>query len=90
MLRGDLGFDGVVVSDALGAAAVASIPPATRAIEFIRAGGDLVISNQAATAVEMARALRDRAATDPALRDRIDDAVRHVLTEKANLGLLPC
>ena len=35
MLRGDLGFDGVVISDALGATAVASIAPATRAIDFL-------------------------------------------------------
>ena len=31
MLRGDLGFHGVVISDALGATAVESIPPGTRA-----------------------------------------------------------
>lgn len=45
MLRGDLRFDGVVISDDLGAtAAVASIPPGTRAIDFLDAGGDMIIA----------------------------------------------
>ena len=63
MLRGDLGFRGVVISDALGATAVASIAPATRAIDFVQAGGDMIISNQVPPAIEMAQALADRAAT---------------------------
>ena len=46
MLRGDLGFDGVVISDALGATAVASIPAGTRAVDFLEAGGDMIISNK--------------------------------------------
>ena len=76
MLRGDLGFRGVVMSDALGATAVDSIAPATRAIDFIQAGGDMIISNQVPPAIEMAQALADRGARNDAFRARIDDAVR--------------
>ena len=57
MLRGQLGFRGVVISDALGAKAVTSIPPATRALAFLGAGGDMIISNQVPSAIEMAQAI---------------------------------
>jgi beta-N-acetylhexosaminidase len=90
MLRGDLGFRGVVISDALGATAVASIPPATRAIDFIDAGGDLIISNQLAPAIAMATAVAGLARTDAAFRARVDQAALHVLAAKDALGLLAC
>ena len=45
MLRGDLGFDGVVISDDLARARqVASFSPAGRALRFIGAGGDIVLT----------------------------------------------
>src|SRR5438874_8692538 len=58
MLRVSLGFDGVVVSDDLGATvAVANVPPADRAIGFPEAGGDLIISKTIAPANAMAVAI---------------------------------
>ena len=65
MLRGDLGFDGVVMSDSMTAAAVASIPPATRAIDFVYAGGDMIVLTQLGAAKTMAKALKTRAANVP-------------------------
>ena len=45
MLRGDLGFHGVIVSDDLGnARQVASVPVPDRALRFLAAGGDLVLT----------------------------------------------
>jgi beta-N-acetylhexosaminidase len=90
MLRDDLGFEGVIVSDALGASAVKSIPPGTRAVDFIAAGGDMIISNQIAPAIKMAKALAARASADPSFQERIDDAARRVLEAKEVAGLLPC
>ena len=90
MLRRDLGFGGVVVSDALGATAVASIPPGTRAVDFITAGGDLVIINQVATADQMADAVLARAQANPTFRGQVDAAARRVLAAKSAAGLLPC
>jgi beta-N-acetylhexosaminidase len=90
VLRGDLGFRGVVISDALGAKAVTSIAPATRALAFLDAGGDMIISNQVPAAIEMARAIASRAAAEPAFAARVDDAALHVLQAKEALGLLPC
>src|SRR4029450_2274644 len=90
LLRDGMAYRGVIISDALGATAVASIEPATRAVEFIEAGGDLIISNQVGPAIEMAQALASRAAEHPAFAARIDDAALRVLLAKEALGLLPC
>jgi beta-N-acetylhexosaminidase len=91
MLRGSMGFHGVIISDDLGdTAAVASIPPATRAIDFIAAGGDMIISKTSAPADAMVQAIRSRAASDPSFRQRVDDSALRVLRAKQAFGLLPC
>jgi beta-N-acetylhexosaminidase len=90
MLRGDLAFRGVVISDALGAAAVSAIPPGTRATQFLDAGGDLIVINQLAPAIEMAKAVGSLAGAKPSFRKRVDDAALRVLRAKAAAGLLPC
>jgi beta-N-acetylhexosaminidase len=91
MLRHDLGFSGVIVSDDLGSAvAVSSVPPGTRAIDFLDAGGDLIVSKTAAAAVPMEQAVLSRTRTDPAFKSVVDAAVRLVLLAKERLGLLPC
>jgi len=91
MLRTTMGFQGVIVSDDLGdTAAVASISPATRAIDFLSAGGDMIISKTSAPAAAMVRAIRSRAATDPGFRQRVDDAALRILRAKQAWALLPC
>ena len=90
ILRHDLGFRGVVVSDALGATAVASIPAGTRAVDFVTAGGDLVIINQVALADQMADAVLNKARSDPTFRALVDTAARRILAAKSAAGLLPC
>jgi beta-N-acetylhexosaminidase len=91
LLRNSLGFGGVIISDDLGAtAAVASIPPGTRAIDFLSAGGDMIISKTAAPADAMVQAIRARVAADATFRQRVDDAALRVLKAKQAYGLLPC
>jgi beta-N-acetylhexosaminidase len=91
LLRESLGFDGVVVSDDLGATvAVANITPGDRAIDFLVAGGDLIISKTVAPAQAMAAAISARAAGDAAFRGRVDDAALRVLRAKAARGLVTC
>lgn len=91
MLRGDLGFTGVVVSDDLGAtAAVASIPAGSRALQFLSAGGDFIVSKTAEATHAMALAVRAQAASDPSFRARVDDAAQRILQAKQAHGLLPC
>ena len=91
LLRDSLAFKGVVISDDLGAtAAVANITPGDRAVDFLLAGGDLIVSKTIAPALAMATEIRSRAATDAAFRNRIDDAALRVLRAKAARGLVTC
>src|SRR5436309_6716076 len=91
MLRGTMGFNGVIISDDLGdTAAVAAIPPGTRAIDFLSAGGDMIISKTSAPAHAMVLAIRSRAEADPTFRQRVDDAALRILRAKQAWSLLPC
>ena len=91
MLRGTLGFKGVVVSDDLGATvAVASIPAGDRALNFLAAGGDFIISKTADATHAMVAAVRARFAADPTVSARVDDAVLRILQVKQAAALLPC
>jgi beta-N-acetylhexosaminidase len=91
MLRGRMHFGGVIISDDLGAAqAVASVPPAARALQFIAAGGDLVTAKYVAPAEAMAQAVLARARASRPFRAEVDAAAGHVLAAKQRFGLLPC
>jgi beta-N-acetylhexosaminidase len=90
LLRGTLGFDGVVISDDVGnAAAVGGVPPGERAVRFLAAGGTLVLTVDAALVPEMIDAVLARSAADAAFSATVDDAVRTALTAKIRAGLLP-
>ncbi len=91
LLRAKLGFGGVIMSDDLGqAAAVASVPTAQRAIDFLSAGGDMVTSQTLAPAEAMASAVLAKAAADPSFAALVDSAAMRVLSAKQAYGLLPC
>jgi beta-N-acetylhexosaminidase len=89
LLRGRLGFRGLVISDDLGGAAqVSDLAPGERAVRFVAAGGDVVLTVDAGQAAEMTSALVGRAKADPAFRRQVDAAALLVLQEKQRLGLL--
>ena len=90
LLRRDLGFDRVVISDDLAAAAMEDLPPAERARRFIGAGGDLLIVGDPRLAEAMAEALGGRAADDEAFAERVRQSATRVVTMKARRGLASC
>ena len=91
LLRDQLRFTGVIVSDDIGAAqAVAGMPATQRALDFIQAGGDLIVSKTIGPAVSMASGLLARANADASFRARVDESALRVLTAKAAVGLAPC
>ncbi|MEV7693741.1 glycoside hydrolase family 3 N-terminal domain-containing protein [Microbacterium sp. NPDC089189] len=86
LLREDLGFDGVVMTDDLSAPAqVEKWAPADRALLAVDAGVDLLLlSADASVFPEMYGAVLDRARTDPDFADKVDDAARRILALKAS------
>ena len=89
LLRNQLGFDGVVISDDLAdAKAVRALPPGERAIRFLAAGGTLVLTVDAAIVPGMIDAVLARTKADPAFAAAVDGAVRTTLLAKARAGLL--
>jgi beta-N-acetylhexosaminidase len=91
MLRQQMRFGGVIVSDDLGAAvAVAGTSPAARAVGFLAAGGDMITSVSLPVAAVMEAAVLGQVEHDPAFRSVVDSAVMRVLAAKQAYGLLPC
>jgi len=91
LLRQQMHFRGVIVSDDLGAAAaVAGIPAAARGIDFLAAGGDLITSESLAAAEAMDQAILRRAAADSAFRATVDSAVMRILAAKQAYHLIEC
>jgi beta-N-acetylhexosaminidase len=91
LLRGRLGFRGVVLTDDLGeAVAVAGTPVGERAVDAVRAGLDVVLTKRTADAAPMSDALVGAATADPAFAARVTESALRVLDLKERFGLLTC
>ena len=90
MLRGDLGFSGVVVSDDLLGKALADTPVRTRGVRFVRAGGDLALVGSVDAAAQVHRGLLAEARSDRAFRTRVQQSATRVLELKSGQGLVSC
>jgi beta-N-acetylhexosaminidase len=91
LLREKLGYTGLVMSDDLGAAdAVERVPSGQRAVRFVAAGGDLVLTIRPADAAPMTKAMIAEAGRSRAFDARVTDAARHVVQAKYRAGLLDC
>ena len=84
LLKGELGFNGCIVSDAMSMIGTAARVPVERlSVEFLRAGGDLVLFPERDDLSRILDALRSGYLE----RSRLIDAVERVVRLKANLGL---
>ena len=86
LLRGQMGFDGLVVTDALDMGGVTvRYPPGEVAVQSILAGADvLLVPPELDAALE---SVRDAVASGRIPMSRLDEAVTRVLRAKAKLGL---
>lgn len=84
LLRDRVGFDGVVITDDLSAAAAAEIvAPGDRAVEALSAGVDIVLASADPTVLPaMYDAVLARAQSDPAFAARVDESCGRVLEAK--------
>ena len=88
ILRGDLSFTGLVISDDLGRAVqVRGWSPGERAVDFISAGGDLFLTVEPKVVPEMIAAVISKAQGDPVFRAQVDTAALRVLSAKRARGL---
>ena len=88
MLRREMGFSGVVITDDVSAAVqVQDVSAGDRAVRAIRAGCDLVLASADPTvAADMVKALISTARSDPAFAARVDESATRVLNLKKSLG----
>ncbi|GAD34291.1 putative beta-glucosidase [Microbacterium sp. TS-1] len=84
LLRDRVGFDGVVITDDLSAAAAAEIvAPGDRAVEALSAGVDIVLASADPTVLPaMYDAVLSRAESDAAFAERVDESCGRVLAAK--------
>ncbi|SBT41676.1 glycoside hydrolase family 3 protein [Micromonospora auratinigra] len=85
LLRNQLGYDGVIITDALRAEALASIPQPQVILGAVHAGNDelLLPTDPPAAIATLSAAVRDGTVS----RQRIDRSVYRILRMKAELGL---
>jgi beta-glucosidase-like glycosyl hydrolase len=92
LLRDTLGFKGLALSDDMGAmkAITDNYAPGDAAVRAVKAGVDLMILSAEVGRQRQARdGLLAAVKSGEISRDRLDQAVRNVLTVKARFGLLP-
>jgi beta-N-acetylhexosaminidase len=91
LLRDELQFTGIAISDDLGAAkAVSSVPVGDRAVRFVGAGGDMVLTVRSGYVATMRKALLAESDRSPAFARRLHQAATRVVAGKVAAGLIPC
>ena len=91
LLRGKLGFTGLIMSDDLGSAdSAGGVPVGDRAVRFVTAGGDMVLTVRSSDAQPMTAALMAQAQASPAFRAQVTAAATRVLRTKFQAGLMTC
>ena len=86
VLRRDLGFDGVVMTDSLEAAAVRAVGDIEEAaIASVNAGVDVILTTGRGSYIHVYRALLARAKADPEFRARVRAAAARVAAAQSSL-----
>ena len=86
VLRGELGWDGVVISDSLDMGALAGYDNGEVCMKFLEAGGDILLG---IPDIETALTSLEAAVTDGRLTEsRIDESVQRVLELKISHGVI--
>jgi beta-N-acetylhexosaminidase len=86
LLREELGYDGVVMTDSLEAAAVQAVADVEQAaVASAEAGVDLILTTGRGSYSRVFRALLARAREDPAFRDRVRASAARVLAAQSSL-----
>ena len=90
MLRSDLGFEGVVVSDSLSGKALSRVKVRDRGVDFISAGGDLALVGSVAQLRPVRTGILEKAKSSDAFRRQVRASATRVVELKARQGLSSC
>ena len=86
LLREELGFDGVVITDSTEAKAVQEITTVQEAaLRNVRAGVDIVLTTGRGSYIQVYRALLAEAKRDPAFRERVRESAERVVALQQSL-----
>lgn len=86
-LRGTVGYEGVVTSDSLSAAALGGYSPDQLGVRLVDAGGDLACVGVLDYVQPILDGLRQRTASDPQFADKVTRSAQRVMTLKYEMGL---
>lgn len=83
LLREDLAFDGLVISDDLcDAKQISAVPVGQRAVKFVQAGGTMPLCVDENKSLIMAETLATQAAKDDQLAQKVQEAATLILAQK--------
>jgi beta-N-acetylhexosaminidase len=86
LLRDELGFKGVVITDSTEAAAVQAVTGVQEAaVRNVRAGVDIVLTTGRGSYIQVYRALLAEAKRDPAFRERVRESAERVVALQRSL-----
>ena len=86
LLRGELGYKGVIITDSTEAAAVQQVTGVQEAaVRNIRAGVDIVLTTGRGSYIQVYRALLAEARRDPAFRERVHESAARVVALQRSL-----
>ena len=86
-LRGTIGFQGVVTSDSMSAAALGGIQPSDLGVRLIEAGGDLACIGASSYVQPVLDGLNAKAAGDATFARKVQQSAIRVMTLKYEMGL---
>ena len=86
-LRGSVGYDGVVISDSLSAAAVSGIATKDLGVRLVDAGGDLACIGDTSYVTPILDGIIARAQSDPTFAKKVTASATRVMTLKYQMGL---
>lgn len=90
VLRNELGFDGVIITDGIYMHALENYSLDQIALNAVMAGNDIICSTYSIQSTEQVEStIKQAVATGQLPKSRVDASVRRILLLKAQLGLIP-
>lgn len=86
-LRGTIGFQGVITSDSMSAAALSGIQPSDLGVRLVEAGGDLACIGASSYVQPVLDGLKAKANADPSFAHKVTQSAERVMTLKYSMGL---